>query len=82
MPAGDHAGEHIAAMTQFGRTPFTEVALVGGHLYLDVMRAFTTLFRDGGYLAADAAITEINGPVGRMRQNLRFWLLPKSGEAG
>lgn len=80
MPSGEHAGMHIAAMTQFGRAPFMQVALVGGQLYLDVMREFATLFRDGGYLSADAAITEINGPIGRMRQDLRLWLLATGGE--
>lgn len=82
MPSGEHAGMHIAALTQFGRRPFAEVALVGGHLYLDVMRHFVGLFREGGYVAADARITEINGPIGRMRQDLRLWLLSASGEAG
>lgn len=82
MPSGEHAGAHIASMTQFGRAPFMEVALVGGHLYLDVMRHLVTLFREGGYLTADAAITEINGPIGRMRKDLRLWLLATSGEAG
>ncbi|SCX35304.1 hypothetical protein [Agrobacterium rosae] len=82
MPSGEHAGMHIAAMTHFGRAPFMEVALVGGHLYLDVMRAFVTLFRDGGYLTANASIIEINGPIGVMRQDLRRWLLATSGEAG
>lgn len=80
LPSGEHAGMHIAAITQFGRAPFVEVALVGGQLYLDVMREFVTLFRDGGYLKADAAITEINGPIGRMRQDLRLWLLAANGE--
>lgn len=80
MPSGEHAGTHIASMTQFGRAPFDEVALVGGQLYLDVMREFVTLFHDGGYLTADAAITEINGPIGRMRQDLRLWLLAASRE--
>lgn len=82
MPSGEHAGMHIAALTQFGRAPFMEVALVGGHIYLDVMRALVPLFRDGGYLTANASIVEINGPIGRMRQGLRLWLLATSGEAG
>jgi hypothetical protein len=80
MASGEHAGIHIAAMTRFGRVPFTEVALVGGQLYVDVMRHFLALFRDGSYLAADATITEINGPIGMMRQDLRLWLLAASGE--
>jgi len=81
MPSGEHAGMHVAALTQFGRAPFTEVALVGGQLYLDVMREFVTYFRDGGYLTANASIIEINGPIGRMRRDLRLWLLATSGEA-
>jgi hypothetical protein len=44
------------------RAPLSEVALVGGHLYLDVMRHFVTLFCDGGYLTANASITAMNGP--------------------
>lgn len=82
MPSGEHAGMHIAALTQFGRRPFAEVALVGGHLYLDVMRVLVPLFRDGGYLTVDASSVEINGPIGRMRRDLRLWLLAPSGEAG
>ncbi|ACM39305.1 hypothetical protein Avi_9566 (plasmid) [Allorhizobium ampelinum S4] len=79
MPSGEHAGEHIASMTQYGRAPFCEVALVGGHLYLDVMRHFVGLFRDGGFVSADATIIEINGPIGMMRRDLRLWL---AGEGG
>jgi hypothetical protein len=81
MPSGEHAGMHIAAMTQFGRHPFAEVALVGRRLSLDVIREFVTLFRDAGFLAANASITEINGPIGRMRQDLRLWLLATGREA-
>lgn len=74
MPDGEHPGWHIASLTDYGQRPFCEVALVGGHLYLDVMRHFVSLFRDGGHVTADAAITEINGPIGRMRHDLRVWL--------
>ncbi|WP_235911878.1 hypothetical protein [Mesorhizobium xinjiangense] len=81
MPSGEHPGMHIGSMTAFRRCPFAEVALVGGHLYLDIMRHFVGLFRDGGYVAADARITEINGPIGRMRQELRLWLEQYDAEA-
>ncbi|MBP1861529.1 hypothetical protein J2Z75_005058 [Rhizobium herbae] len=62
MPSGDHPGEHFASMTQYGRAPLSEGALVGGHPYLDVTRYFVTLFCDGGYLTANASITAMNGP--------------------
>lgn len=71
MPAGQHPGMHIAPLSDWRRQPFIDVALVGGQLYLDVMRHFVGLFRHGGYVAADATITEINGPIGQMRQDLR-----------
>lgn len=74
MPDGEHPGMHIASLTDYGRRPFPDVALVGGHLYLDVMRDFVGLFRDSGHVTADATITEINGPIGRMRHDLRCWL--------
>ncbi|TCM51076.1 hypothetical protein C8J36_11083 [Rhizobium sp. PP-F2F-G48] len=74
MPEGDHPGEHIAGLTDFGRSPFADVALVGGHLYLDVMRHFVGLFRENGYVTTDVRVTEINGPIGCMRRDLRLWL--------
>lgn len=84
MPEGDHPGMHIASLSAHGRQPFAQVALVGGQLYLDVMRHFVGLFRERGHITADAAITEINGPIGCMRRDLRRWLLashPTSGRA-
>ncbi len=42
---------------------------IGGHLYLDVMRHFVGLFREPGHVTANAAITEINGPIGHMRRD-------------
>jgi hypothetical protein len=38
MPEGEHPGMHIASLTDYGRAPFRDIALVGGHLYIDVMR--------------------------------------------
>lgn len=75
MPEGDHPGMHIASLSGHGRQPFVDVALVGGHLYLDVMRHFVGLFRERGHVTAEAMITEINGPMGHMRRDLRRWLL-------
>lgn len=74
MASGDHPGMHIAALTGHGRIPFSDVALVGGHLYLDVMRHLVDLFRQRGHIVGDARITEINGPIGIMRRDLRRWL--------
>ncbi len=74
MPSGEHPGMHIATLTGYGRQPFSEVALVGGHPYLDVMRHLVALFRAGGHVDADARVTEINGAIGHMRRDLRMWL--------
>jgi hypothetical protein len=74
MPDGEHPGMHIGSMTALARQPFAEVALVGGHLYLDVVRHLVGLFREHGDVTAKARVVEINGPIGRMRQDLRLWL--------
>ena len=39
------------------------------------MRAMLEGFIDMGCVSADARIVEINGPIGRMRRELRLWLL-------
>jgi hypothetical protein len=54
------------------------MAAVGGHLYLTVMRARLAGFIDMGCVSADARIVEINGPIGRMRRELRLWLLGRA----
>lgn len=82
MPEGEHPGMHIAYLSRYASKPFVDVALVGGHLYVDVMRHFVGLFKEGGHIAADARIVEINGPIGRMRRALRLWLDEQGGEAG
>jgi len=64
MPGGEHPGMHIASMSAFCRRPFDDVALVGGRLYLDVMRHFVGLFQQGRHVTVDARITEINGEIG------------------
>lgn len=71
---GDSAAIAIASMSRFGETPFEEVALVGGHLYLTVMRAFLPDFIRLGGIRADAPIVEINDTIGLMRRELRAWL--------
>lgn len=80
MAPGEHPGMHIASLTRHGRYPFADIALVGGHLYLDVMRHLVDLFRASGHVVADARITEINGPIGLMRRDLRRWLDAADGE--
>lgn len=75
MPSGEHPGMHIYSLRDGPRgQAFSDVALVGGHLYLDVMRHLVDLFQDAGHISADARINEINGPIGLMRRELRIWL--------
>jgi hypothetical protein len=71
---GSHAGCEIASLAYHGSRPFTDIALVGGGLYLKVMRAFLDGFREMRCITPDAEITEINAGIGVMRQRLRAWL--------
>jgi hypothetical protein len=71
---GMHPGAEIASLSYHGARPFTDVALVGGHLYLDVMRSFLASFRDMRCVTADARVTVINAGIGVMRPNLHAWL--------
>ncbi|CAX17083.1 hypothetical protein PUR23_28115 [Methylorubrum populi] len=79
---GIHAGAEIAGPTRYGAEPFAEIALVGGRLYLAVMQAFVRGFVDMGCVRGDARIHVINGPIGRMRQDLRSWLCAADGAGG
>jgi hypothetical protein len=65
----------VAALTDYGRAPFHEIALVGGRPYLRVMRALLAGFAEAELLSRDIEIVEINGPIGLMRQHLRRWLI-------
>lgn len=71
---GSHPGCEIASLAYHGTRPFTDIALVGGGLYLKVMRAFLDGFREMRCITPDARITEINAGIGMMRQRLRAWL--------
>lgn len=71
---GMHPGAEIASLSRHGVEPFDDVALVGGGLYLQVMRSFLAGFRQMRCVAADARVSEINAPIGMMRQQLRAWL--------
>jgi hypothetical protein len=71
---GSHPGCEITSLCYHGTRPFTDVALVGGGLYLKVMRAFLEGFREMRCITPDAEITEINAGIGVMRQRLRAWL--------
>lgn len=71
---GMHPGAEIASLSRYGREPFDDVALVGGRLYLEVMRAMLAGFREMGAVTPDAVVTEINGPIGAMRRHLHAWL--------
>ena len=78
---GMHPGAEIAQLTRYAKEPMEDVALVGGHLYLDVMRALLVGFREMHAIEPDARVVEINGPIGLMRRNLRAWLLGERGQA-
>ncbi len=71
---GMHPGAEIATLARHGSEPFDAVALVGGRLYLAVMRALLGGFVAMGCIEADAHVTEINGAIGVMRRQLRIWL--------
>lgn len=71
---GSHPGCEIASLACHGARPFTDIALVGGGLYLQVMRAFLGGFREMRCITPDARITEINAGIGIMRARLRAWL--------
>ena len=72
--SGDHAEEHMHSMTHDRRYPFTEVALAGGGLYLEVMRSFVADFQVKRYVTQNARLVEINDSIGIMRRKLRDWL--------
>ncbi|GAA4134681.1 hypothetical protein ACFFTN_13075 [Aminobacter aganoensis] len=73
--SGMHASAEIASMSLYGREPFRDVALAGGALYLTVMRTLLGEFQRMGCVLPDARVFTINGAIGRMRQDLRCWLL-------
>lgn len=86
MQSGEHPGMHIASMTEHGLNPFVDVYLVGGALYLDVMRHFVDLFQGDGFVTGSAPVKEICAPIGIMRQQMAIWLnrsmRDASGDAG
>lgn len=71
---GNHAGCEMASLTEHGDRPFSEIAIVGGYIYLKVMRSFVIAFQERGYVAPGASVDEINAPIGMMRKQLRIWL--------
>lgn len=78
--SGDHAAQHMEAMTQDRRFPISDIALVGGALYLDVMRNFIADFQQRRYVTQHPRVVEINDSIGVMRRKLRQWLLNESTE--
>lgn len=72
MPEGEYPGMHIASLTVYGCEPFGDAAMVDGHLYIDVMRHLVGPFHQHGYVAGDARIQVINGPIGIMLRDLRL----------
>ncbi len=71
---GIHPGAEIAGLTRHGAEPFMEIARVGGRLYVDVMHALVRGFVAMGCVRREARVSVINGPIGRMRRDLRTWL--------
>ncbi len=71
---GDSAAVNITSMSRFGDSPFEEVALVGGQIYLSVMRPLIPEFIRLGGVTPTAKITEINDTIGLMRRALRQWV--------
>ncbi|MGC9272162.1 hypothetical protein [Acidiphilium sp.] len=67
----------IFSMTRALDGPFVDVAIVGGHLYIDVARSWIPDFIKSGWIAHDAPLTIINNAIGRMRQSLRQWLVQR-----
>jgi len=56
-------------------SPIDDIALVGGHLYVSVMRGFVEQFQaQTKYVKRDARIVEINDCIGYMRQSLTSWI--------
>lgn len=78
---GDSAAMSITSMSRFGDSPFEDVALVGGQIYLSVMRAFLIEFIRLGGVSPHATVTEINNTIGLMRRELRQWVDKESNHA-
>jgi hypothetical protein len=70
--AGVQPGAEIASMARYASAPFDDDALVGGGLYLTVMRAMLTEFQRMECVVPNVRVTTINGPIGRIRQDLRI----------
>lgn len=64
----------IAELAARAGGDFDDVAIVGGALYVAVMRAAVAGFRDSGFIADAAPVCEIRDTIGRMRRRLRAWL--------
>lgn len=71
---GLHPACEFASMAHAGGGAFTNLALVGGHRYICVLESWIVAFRLSGWIAPDARICVVNGPIGVMRQRLRAWL--------
>lgn len=73
---GIHPAAEIFSMTRrTAHGTFTDVAIAGGHLYVDVATSWLPGLIAGGWISPDAPITVINQTIGRMRVALRHWLL-------
>ena len=63
---------HLMAR-QLGR-PFSDIAVCGGHLYVQPVLAWLEALATPADVAANARVTVINDQIGFMRQGLQRWL--------
>lgn len=64
----------LAGASGVDQRPFDELCFAGGWMYLEVLRAWRPHFEAAGLIAGGSPVTEINAPIGIMRQQLRAWL--------
>ncbi|MEY5100846.1 MAG: hypothetical protein RJA36_3565 [Pseudomonadota bacterium] len=67
----------LAELSGHGRSPFSEICIVGGHLYQAVAQELVREAAESMYhppFTADVRIVEICDEIGYMRQKLRAWL--------
>ena len=69
------APNHVVTVLEreLGR-PFAEVAICGGHLYVQVAAAWIDGFKALGCVRREAPVRIINASIGTMRTELRAWL--------
>jgi hypothetical protein len=62
------------------RVPFDDICMVGGAIYIDVMRSHLAAFAELGWITPDAKVTAIYGAIGEMRRDIKKWLVGQEKE--